>query len=57
MNRSESLLNLSLDYDHKDQVLQGFTKLASVFTGSDYSQLNLIDENNQWTVAAHVQTH
>ncbi len=53
MNRSESLLNLSLDYDHKDQVLQGFTKLASVFTGSDYSQLNLIDENNQWTVAAH----
>lgn len=52
-SRSSSMLDLSLDYDSNDDLLNGFTELACIKTGAAYSQINLFDENNQWTIAAH----
>ncbi|MEQ8448003.1 MAG: GAF domain-containing sensor histidine kinase [Balneola sp.] len=50
-NRASSLLELSLDYNEKDQVLARFSELICHISGALYSQINLIDDENQWTVA------
>ena len=50
-NRASSLLELSLDYNEKDQVLARFSELICHISGAMYSQINLIDDENQWTVA------
>lgn len=50
-NRASSLLDLSLDYNEKDSVLKGFSKLVCLVSGAQYSQINLLDSENQWTVA------
>ena len=49
--RTASVLDLALDYNEQDSVLQGFSKLACLISGSQYSQINLLDSDNQWTVA------
>ncbi|MEQ9311572.1 MAG: GAF domain-containing sensor histidine kinase [Cytophagales bacterium] len=50
-NRASSLLELSLDYNEKDRVLARFSELICHISGALYSQINLIDDENQWTVA------
>jgi signal transduction histidine kinase len=50
-NRSSSLLDLSVNYDEKDTVLERFSELICLTSGALYSQINLIDDQNQWTVA------
>lgn len=50
-NRASSLLELSLDYNEKDKVLARFSELICHISGALYSQINLIDNQNQWTVA------
>lgn len=50
-NRALSLLELSIDYNEKDSVLTGFSELFCLTSGALYSQINLIDNENQWTVA------
>ncbi|HCT51083.1 MAG TPA: hypothetical protein DF712_01365 [Balneola sp.] len=50
-NRASSLLKLSLDYNEKDSVLARFSELICLISGAMYSQINLIDDENQWTVA------
>lgn len=50
-NRASSLLELSLDYNEKDRVLARFSELICHISGAMYSQINLIDDENQWTVA------
>ena len=50
-NRAASLLKLSLDYNEKDSVLARFSELICLTSGAMYSQINLIDDENQWTVA------
>ncbi len=50
-NRASSLLELSLDYNEKDRVLTRFSELICHISGAMYSQINLIDDENQWTVA------
>ncbi|MEP1152461.1 MAG: GAF domain-containing sensor histidine kinase [Balneola sp.] len=49
--RTASVLDLALDYNEQDSVLQGFSKLACLISGAQYSQINLLDSENQWTVA------
>lgn len=50
-NRASSLLELSLNYNEKDRVLARFSELICHISGAIYSQINLIDDENQWTVA------
>ncbi len=50
-SRSSSLLDLAIDYNENDSVLSGFSELACLASGAMYSQINLIDDENQWTVA------
>lgn len=49
--RASSLLDLALDYNEEDSILDGFSKLACLISGAQYSQINLLDNDNQWTVA------
>lgn len=49
--RASSLLDLAIDYNENDSVLSGFSELACLISGALYSQINLIDDENQWTVA------
>lgn len=50
-NRASSLLELSIDYDEDDKILSRFSELMCLVSGSMYSQINLIDDENQWTIA------
>lgn len=49
--RASALLDLALDYNEGDSVLAGFSKLACLISDAKYSQINLLDNDNQWTIA------
>lgn len=50
--RVQELASLELDYTSLGNELDNFSSLAQKITGAKYSLINLLDENNQWTVAS-----
>lgn len=50
--RVRELNKLALDVTEQDELIQSFSRLLCLLTGAKYSQVNIFDEDTQYTIAA-----
>ena len=50
--RVQELNNLTLDVTQKDNTLQSFSELLTLITGAQFSQINIFDQDTQYTIAS-----